>query len=54
MLCRSVSEMPPPQQQHQPPLYYGRQQKPDDSHYGHPSPHGGHRKKKSWLSEIFD
>lgn len=48
-------EVAPPQQQHQqhqPPLYYGK--KPDDSHYGYPSPHGGHRKKKSWLSEIFD
>ncbi|RYE85819.1 MAG: hypothetical protein EOP19_08510 [Hyphomicrobiales bacterium] len=40
----------PYQQSPQQP-YYGK--KPDDSHYGDPSPHG-HRKKKSWLSEIFD
>ena len=26
---------------------------PDDSHHGYPSPYG-HRKKKSWLSEILD
>jgi Zn-finger nucleic acid-binding protein len=39
-------QAPPP-----PPQYYGR--KPDDSHYGYPSPHG-YKKRKNWLSELFD
>jgi hypothetical protein len=34
------------------PYPHQHQGKPDDSHYGYPSPYG--KRKKSWLSEIFD
>ena len=44
-----VAPPPPPQQQYQEP--YDRRRDSDDSKYGYQY---GHKRKKSWLSEIFD
>jgi len=58
----SPTASPAPAQQYAPPPAYAQQQhapqrRPDfeDSDYGKNYGHGGHyRKKKSWLSDIFD
>jgi Zn-finger nucleic acid-binding protein len=53
---RSETQAPvytPPQPQYQQPVHYQQQygkQHHDDHGYGH----GGHYKKKSWISELFD
>ena len=52
MPAQPPQQQPYPQQQQAPPQYYGK--KPDDSHYGYPSPYGYQKKRKSWLSDIFD
>jgi Zn-finger nucleic acid-binding protein len=52
---RSETQAPayaPPQPQYQQPVHYQQQygKHHDDHGYGH----GGHYKKKSWISELFD
>jgi len=43
---QSVPPMPPPQPQH-----YGDPYRGHDPHYGH---HRGHKRRKSFLEELFD